>query len=91
MDFSNLTPEQIEQAKKCASPEERLAFIKENGVELTDEQLENVSAGLSPEFWCGIGWHEWETTGSRKKSTFYVEVEYRCKHCGITEWYPENA
>ena len=47
MKFEELTPEQIEKAKKCETREERMAFIKENGIELTDEQLESV-AGDAP-------------------------------------------
>ena len=45
MRIENMTPEQIEQAKKCETPEERLAFVKENGIELTDEQLDAMSGG----------------------------------------------
>ena len=45
MRFDELSPEQAEQAKKCETREERLAFIRENGIELNDEQLEAVSGG----------------------------------------------
>ena len=42
MRFEALTPEKIEQAKKCKTADERMAFVKENGIELTGEQLEAV-------------------------------------------------
>ena len=47
MKFEELTPEQIEKAKRCETREERMAFIKENGIELTDEQLESVAGDAS--------------------------------------------
>lgn len=42
MDFTNLTPEQMEKAKACKTPEEMLALAKDEGYELTDEQLEGI-------------------------------------------------
>lgn len=45
MDFNDLTPEQQEKAKTCKTPEDVLAFAKEEGVELTDDQLEALSGG----------------------------------------------
>ena len=43
-----LTPEQLERAKACKTPEEVLALAREEGYELTDEDLESVSGGWSP-------------------------------------------
>ena len=45
MRFEDLTPEKIEQAKKCETADERMAFVKENGIELTGEQLEAIAGG----------------------------------------------
>ena len=45
MKFEDLTPEQQEMARACKTPEEVLALAKENGIELTDAQLEAVSGG----------------------------------------------
>ena len=45
MRLEDMTPKMIEQAKGCETDEERLAFIQENGIELTDEQLEGISGG----------------------------------------------
>ena len=45
MKFEDLTPEQQEKAKACKTPEELVALAKEEGVELTDEQIEAMSGG----------------------------------------------
>ena len=43
--LKDLTEEQIAKVKACKSNEEILAVAKEEGIELTDEQLEAVSGG----------------------------------------------
>lgn len=43
--LKGLTDEQIKKARNCSSPEELLELAKEEGVELTDEQLLAVSGG----------------------------------------------
>ena len=43
--LKGLTEEQFAKYKACKTQEERLALAKEEGVELTDEQLEAVSGG----------------------------------------------
>jgi len=43
MKFENLTPEQQEKAKACKTPEEVIALAKEEGYNLSDEELEAVS------------------------------------------------
>ena len=45
MKVEDLTPEQIEKAKACKSAEELLALAKEEGIELSDKQLEAVNGG----------------------------------------------
>lgn len=45
MDFDDLTPQQKEQVKACNSPEELIALAKEEGYELSDEQLEGIAGG----------------------------------------------
>ena len=50
MEISNLTPEQIEKAKACKTPEELLALAKEEGYELSEEELEGIAGGV---VWCG--------------------------------------
>ena len=43
-----VTAEQKEKAKACKTPEEMLALAKDEGYELSDEELEDISGG---EFW----------------------------------------
>lgn len=47
--FQGLTQEQIEKVKNCKNNEELLELAKEEGVELTDEQLQAVSGGACTE------------------------------------------
>lgn len=83
-----MTLEQIEQARKCATPKECLAFIKENGIELSDEQLESISGGASfNDFTCWLGCHEYEQTGQTRQGLGGTEYEYCCTNCGAVQWY----
>ena len=45
MNFSDLTPEQMEKARACESPEDILAMAKEEGYELSEDELDAVSGG----------------------------------------------
>jgi len=45
MKFEDLTPEQMEKAKACKTPEDIMGLAKEEGFELSDEELEAVSGG----------------------------------------------
>jgi len=47
--LKGLTEEQIAKIRECKNTEEVLAIAKEEGIELTDEQLEAVSGGCSKE------------------------------------------
>jgi len=47
MNFEDLTPEQQEKAKACKTPKDILELAKEEGYELSDEELGSVSGG-----WC---------------------------------------
>ena len=47
--LNGLSKEQIDKIKACKNQEEMLAIAKEEGVELTDEQLEAVSGGICTE------------------------------------------
>ena len=43
--YKGLTEEQIAKVKACKNQEEILAIAKQEGIELTEEQLEAVSGG----------------------------------------------
>ena len=47
MNLEDLNPEQIEKAKSCKTPEEVLAYAKEEGFELSDDQLDGIAGGSS--------------------------------------------
>ena len=47
MDFKDLSPELREKAKACKTPEEMLELAKEEGYELSDEELEEIAAAGS--------------------------------------------
>ena len=47
MIFEELNPEQQAKARECKTLEDVLAFAKEEGYELTDEELAAVSGGVS--------------------------------------------
>ena len=49
MNFEDLTAQQKEKALACKMPEELVKFAKEEGIELTDEQLDSISGGWGPE------------------------------------------
>ena len=40
-----LTAEQMEKVRECKSADELVEFAKSEGVELSDEQIESISAG----------------------------------------------
>ena len=48
IDFSKLTDEQKEKAMAAKTPEEIIAFAKEAGYELSDEQMKAIAGGS----WC---------------------------------------
>ena len=52
MDFKDLTPELRDRARKCKTPEEILALAKEEGYELSEEELKAVSGGVKWTLWC---------------------------------------
>lgn len=78
MRFEDLTPEMIERAKKCETAEERLAFIQENGIELTEKQLEDVAGGQDS---CDVGGtcpmrtgskgHVWRRAGRTRPGKYF--------------------
>ena len=45
MKYEDLTPQQQERARACKSADELLALAKDEGVELSEEQLQAVAGG----------------------------------------------
>ena len=45
MQFEDLTQEQLDKARACTSAEELMALAQQEGIELSDQELESVSGG----------------------------------------------
>ena len=80
--LKGLTEEQIAKLNDCNSAEEILALAKEEGVTLSDEQLEAVSGG-------GCGGRELKCPKCKSKNLKKIGVagnkhynEYECNDCG---------
>ncbi len=97
MKFEDLTNEQIEKAKACITREERMAFIKENNIELDDDMLDDVSGGRTikneiadPGKCPQGGKHRWDKTGIQRPGKYFGSVwkddEERCTKCGAIMW-----
>ena len=76
--LKGLTEEQIAKVKECKNQEEMLKLAKEEGIELSEEQLEAVSGGFCTSSTkcpnCGGKYFDWgETEGLRR---------YYCNRCG---------
>ena len=82
--LKGLSEEQIAKVKACESQEDLLKLAKEEGVELTDEQLAAVNGGIctsTPDFVC-------PKCSSKKIKTRYNENSIAewwnntCQNCG---------
>jgi predicted RNA-binding Zn-ribbon protein involved in translation (DUF1610 family) len=90
--LKGLTKEQIAKVKACKSQESLLALAKDEGIELTDEQLSAISGGgacsvisdigdyLNPSDCPECGCNEVDIDGRK----------YTCKKCGAI-WYDNSA
>ena len=82
--LNGLTEEQIAKVKKCKTQEELLKLAKDEGVELTNEQIEAVNGGgCLSSFKCpNCGSKDY-----RKLPIYQVSgcSTYKCNNCGH-EW-----
>ena len=83
MDLDNLTPEQIEKAKTFKTTEDFIKFAMENGIELTDEQLEKVAGGG---VWEDASYSEATCSSCGKRVTWTggSDTPVMCPYCGHT-------
>ena len=81
LNLDNLTPEQIEQAKTLRTTEELVKYAMENGVELTDEQMEKVAGGS---VWDDAQFSETTCTNCGKRVTWTggSDTPVMCPYCG---------
>lgn len=92
-----MSPEQAEQARRCETSEERMAFISDNDIDLTDEQMDAIAGGLFEKDKDSIcprstnKRHVWENTGNTRPHkifrTFLPDLEKRCINCGMLKWF----
>ena len=85
--LEGLTEEQIAKVEACKSQEEMLALAKEEGIELTNEQLEAISGGsctrptAQPAYCRQCGWTDYcDIIGNGGKSDYRYTL--KCRHCG---------
>ncbi len=45
MRTEDMTPEQLEEVKSLQTPEEMFAYAKDNGIDLTEEEMDSISGG----------------------------------------------
>ncbi len=62
MRTQDMTPEQIEKAKALQTPEEMFAYARDNGIDLTDEEMDAIAGGSF-----GIWSSEQKKTGKRTR------------------------
>lgn len=85
--LKGLTDEQIAKVRACKNPEEIMAMAKQEGFELTDEQLAAVSGGCDstdtrkkcPN--CGSMNTELSPNTKGKSVNGVLVTYYRCKDC----------
>ena len=85
--LKGLTEEQIKKFKACKTQEEVMKAAKEEGITLTDEQLEAVSGGF-----CSSSDFRWKCTKCGSSDTEVLErynegtrneyVRVHCNKCG---------
>lgn len=78
MRYEDLSKKQQEKINACDTPEQVLAFAKEEGIDLSDEQLDQISGG-----WGGVSDYcpnchqrNYHTTG-----TGTDHMKYVCNNC----------
>jgi len=85
--YKGLTEEQIAKVKACKNQEELLQFAKDEGIELTEEQLEVINGGMCSSttkgptcIFCGSS----NTSSNRRygsKSWPNHEYQWYCEDC----------
>ena len=82
MNFEDLTPEQQKAAESIDTAQEALSFIESEGIELTDEELEQVSGG-----WSKLKRKKGRTKATCPKCGAHLTLkpdEKVCPFCGVS-------
>ena len=80
MRTQDMAPEQIEEAKKLATPEEMLAYARDNGIDLTDDEMDSIAGGYDSDSDSGKE-KACPYCGSTKINT-RNPLAYECTKCG---------
>lgn len=102
MKLEDMTQEKMDQAKACRTKDEILAFIRDNRIELSPEQMEQISGGYGDRetntsrprviecHQSPSGYHAWEFTGITRPGTIlgslWPDYKHRCKYCTAVDW-----
>lgn len=95
-----LMPELLKQAQKCETDEERMEFIKDNNIELSEEELDMVTGGKGifgrrsqlidiPPAYCKASpdkKHKYVLTGATRDGLIWTVRHRRCEYCGVEYW-----
>lgn len=85
-------PDLQERAKGCQTPEEILELAREEGIELSDEDLEHVAGGWgASDSGCGVKCPEcgsYNMTGDSVRAGDSNWEEFTCQYCG-NNWMQE--
>lgn len=76
--LKGLTPEQVEKVQACHNTDEILKVAKNEGVELTEEQLEAVTGGCGEQDGIVVQCKYCGNFASKKVGEQY----FHCNHCG---------
>ena len=84
--LKGLSEEQIAKIKECKNNEEIFALAKQEGIELTDEQLEAVSGGN-----CIMDFDCPKCGGNIDYNSSDQYWNYTCPHCGYKFKKPQST
>ena len=84
--LEGLTQEQIAKVKACKNHDELLSLAKEEGIELTDEQLSTISGGGACSVVSDIGdkINPWDCPKCGANRPVKDGKKYTCEKCGYT-------
>jgi tRNA(Ile2) C34 agmatinyltransferase TiaS len=71
--YKDLTADQKEKVSHCHTPEELFELAKEEGVEIPDEELENIAGG---------GWIIPACPQCGSDNTQGYKYDFKCRDCG---------
>ena len=77
MDFKDITEEQAAKISKCSCPEDVLELAKQEGYELSDEEIEQIAGGS--------GWEHGRCPICGSYCRLHRATGAKCLNCGYDE------